>query len=188
MRRRAALLAFGIASAAWLAGIGTAGAAEICKWQDRSGGIHYDDVPSANGRMCLARIRVEHADPVERRRAEERRTRQSVWLAEQEKARSRSRDAETVRRQEEDARRARCGSALEELRFLREAEGMRLVRPSRQGEPEALDWLDARERDDLLAAWERQARAWCSGSGSAEAAPDRVHAVPAPPRRPVRTR
>lgn len=153
-------------------------AAEICKWVDRDGAVHYADVPPP-GQGCSERIAIQHADPVERARAEERRAamqRQADAIG-REDPRAPSSQAEKVAQREQ-----RCASARDELRFLAEAEGLRLLRPGRQGE-EAMVWLDDAQRAALIEAWRRQVQGWCETTTQEPAAPPSAVAVPPPPRR-----
>jgi hypothetical protein len=159
-------------------------AADICKWVDRDGKVHYSDVAPAEVR-CAALIRVEHSDPLEGQRAEERRRQ----LLEQAKAAQAQREkdpqAEAGQARQAAARELRCQAARSELKFLQEAQGMRLVRPAEQGESEALVWIDDNEREQLLQAWRDEVRDWCQAGDSTPTAatPPRPFAVPAPRRR-----
>lgn len=154
-------------------------AADICKWVDDAGRVHYSDVPPT-APACVALIRIEHPDPAERERAEARRAREIARLqqAESERAAAERRGGEPPAAD----RAARCANARDELKFLEQATGMRLVRPGHRGDA-PIDWVDDAERGALLAAWRTEVRAWCEGIGEAPAdPPERAYAVPPPPR------
>lgn len=182
MRQRLRIAsALGCMLAACAAG---AGAAEICKWIDRDGRVHYSDVPLAD-RPCVERIEIRHADAMERVRAEQRRVELQRRLLADDKAQEQAADAQGRAAAIREQRAARCAAARDELRFLQEAEGMRLLRPGDkdEGEPPMV-WLDDAQRVALIDAWREQVRGWCeSPSAQPAGAPPRAVAVPPPPRR-----
>jgi len=159
---------------------GTSPGAEICKWIDRDGRVHYSDVPLAD-RPCVERIVIQHADPLEQARAEERR--EALLRRQQESTQKAPKADEREARAASAAQRAeRCASARDELRFLTEADGLRLLRAGRSGE-EPMVWLDDRQRSELIDAWRRQVQGWCETDTQEPAAPPRAVAVPPPPQR-----
>lgn len=155
-------------------------AAEICKWVDRDGTVHYSDVPLAD-RPCVERIRIQHADPLERVRAEERRAALLRQMQESQQGDARAQQAQAAQSGKAALRAARCTSARDELRFLKEAEGLRLLRAGREGE-EPLVWLDDAQRAALIEAWRQQVQAWCESATDEPPEPPHPLAVPPPAR------
>lgn len=167
-----------------VAASGQVPAADICKWRDDQGRVHYSDVAPI-GRKCAELIRVVQPDPEAQRQAEERRDRHlaEVRAFEDEKARKR---VEAARLSEKDAERERrCQDARAELSFLDEAYGLRLVRSGREGDYGPFDWIDDQEREALIESWRREVRQWCGPSypSSDSPVPARAYGVLPPPRK-----
>lgn len=160
-------------------------AQDICKWVDGAGAVHYFDARQAD-RACVALIRVVHPDPDELARAQQRYQRMQEQLRAQDDTKP-SAAAEAARplAQRQAEIDSRCQDARAELRFLEEAWGMRLVRPSAQDGEGPIDWLDDQERQALTDAWRKQVQNWCGASPAATAgpAPERAYAAPPPPLR-----
>ncbi|MGA0610776.1 DUF4124 domain-containing protein [Caldimonas sp. KR1-144] len=171
----AALLALGAAFATAVQAV------EICKWIDRDGAVHYSDVPLA-GRPCVERISIRHPDPLENVRAQERRAELLRRLEQTREEEARSQASQSAQASRAAQRAQRCSSAREELRFLKEAEGLRLLRPGKEGEEPAMVWLDDAQREALIEAWRLQVQAWCETASQEPEAPPRALAVPPPAR------
>lgn len=169
-----------------LLALGTpAWAQDICKWVDSAGTVHYFDARQAD-RTCVALIRVIHPDPDELARAQERYQRmQEQWRAQADTKPAGAAQPARTQAQRQAEIDSRCQDARIELRFLEEAWGMRLVRPSAQENEGPIVWLDDQERQALTDAWRKQVQDWCGAAPPPTAGPepDRAYAAPPPPLR-----
>lgn len=160
-------------------------AADVCKWLDDQGSVHYSDV-TPTGRKCQELIRVVQPDPEAQRQAEERRKRHQEELRAIEDEKAKKREEAAHQSEKEAERERRCLDAKAELSFLDEAYGMRLVRPGKEGDADPFDWIDDKEREALIESWRKEVKHWCSSSSPFSDSPAPARAYGAPP--PIRKR
>lgn len=165
-----------------LAASGPAPAADICKWLDGQGRVHYSDVTPI-GRKCAELIRVVQPDLEAQRQAEERRYRHQEELRAREDEQAKKREEAARLSEKEAERERRCQDAKAELSFLDEAYGLRLVRPGREGDYGPFDWIDDQEREALTESWRREVKLRCGpySPSSDRPAPARAYGVMPPP-------
>lgn len=165
--------------------VGHAQAEQLCKWVDGRGGVHYSDFRPPD-RECVEMIAVERASEQERARALERLQKQKERLKAIEQERVQSPGAAAQAAMKQEARQQRCEEARAEVRFLEEAEGMRLAHRAEPGEEGAVGWIDDKERAEILSAWRTEVERYCAAGGEAGGAkpsPPRAYGVRPPPKR-----
>jgi hypothetical protein len=168
----------------FLAASGQVSAADICKWLDDQGHAHYSDV-MPTGHKCLELIRVVQPSSEAQHQAEERRERHQAELRTIENAKVKKHEEAASQSEKEAERERRCQDARAELSFLDEAYGMRLVRPGKEDDADTFNWIDDKEREELIDSWRKEVNRWCSPSSpsSDNPAPERAYGAPPPPRK-----
>lgn len=110
---------------------GTAGAAEIYKWVDADGNVHYGDVPEGKAAEALA-IDSRRSDPDRVQAQQESVAKLQENLAERAEAREEADAAREEARAEAEKQAKQCEEARERLRIAMEAQ--RLYKEDESGE------------------------------------------------------
>ena len=128
-----------------------AAAAEIYRWVDENGEVHFSDRP----RPGASTVRVPKAPapaPAEAGRAERQRRLLEAWQAE----RIRKREARSQAEAQARERRRNCAIARDNLRQYRSARAV--YRLNAEGERV---FMDDTERSRLIAQWQGEVARWC---------------------------
>ena len=129
--------------------------AEVYKWTDENGIVHYSDVPT-EGAIATG-IRSERTDPRQLREQQLRQWEQDQQQAEQDAIQTAANRAADARRAEAEADRAdRCAAARE--RSASYATAHRLFEPLPNGERR---YLTAEETTAARTAAEAEVAEWC---------------------------
>ena len=109
--------------------------AEVYRWVDRQGRVHYSDRPSENAQLVSVRSRPSSAETVAARTDQEAEQRAQAAAQEAEQ-RSEQATAQAVQQDVNRSREEQCKKAQEAYRTATESQ--RLYRPGKNGEREYL--------------------------------------------------
>lgn len=134
----------------------TPAAAQVYRWTDEEGVVHYGDRPPAQGGGEAVDLRPSELGPdhPEVRARRERRERLLRAFAKERRERQEKAEAE---RREREQRERNCRTARENLRKVRQA---RYVYREAEDSAERTVLSDA-ERAEVRAKWEAQTERWC---------------------------
>jgi hypothetical protein len=128
----------------------------VYKWVDEKGQIHYGEKEPAN--LSIEKITIEQPPPVDESLQHQRMEKQKKLLESFDKNRAAEKEKKEQDKAAREVKRQYCEDARRHLRFLEQADGARLARPSETGD---IHWVSDVEREMLIEHWRNRVQTLC---------------------------